>query len=140
MSLTPHVVVLAAGRGSRLGPRGDATPKWLLRVGGRTIADRHPEGIAQAGFAGSVSVVVGHAAEAIARELAHRDAEVALVRNPEYAELNNWWSVLRALRALPADEPVVVLNGDLLLDPADLTRFLAAAEEKIGRASCRERV
>ena len=64
-----HVVVLAAGRGSRLGAIGDDRPKWLLPVAGRTIADRHLEGIraaADSGAVASTSVVVGHAADAIA--------------------------------------------------------------------------
>jgi len=124
-----HVVVLAAGRGSRLGPLGDDTPKWLLSVGGRTLAERHLDGVREAGAAvASVRVVVGHAADLIHAELLDREEHaVALVRNPEYAQLNNWWSVLRALRELPEDGPVVVINADLLLDPEHVTAFLAAA-------------
>ena len=123
-----HVVVLAAGCGSRLGALGDSTPKWLLRVGGRTLADRQLEAIGRAaGCVASVSVVVGHAAEAIAAELGARADDVAIVANPEFAELNNWWSLLRALRELPADGPVVVLNADLLAEPEHVAEFLGQA-------------
>jgi choline kinase len=130
MAPTPavHVVVLAAGRGSRLGTLGDDTPKWLLRVGDRTLADRHLEGVARAdGAVASVRVVVGHAAGAIADELERRPEAVVVVPNPEFAELNNWWSLLRALRELPDDGPVVVVNADLLADPAHVAAFLADA-------------
>ena len=34
-----HVIVLAAGKGSRLGALGAETPKWLLQVGEATIAE-----------------------------------------------------------------------------------------------------
>ena len=123
-----HVVVLAAGRGSRLGALGSDTPKWLLSVGDRTLADRHLEGIARAdGAVASVRVVTGHAADAIAGELARRPEPVGLVPNPEFAELNNWWSLLRALRELPEDGPVAVINADLLADPAHVAAFLAEA-------------
>ncbi len=123
-----HVVVLAAGRGSRLGALGDDTPKWLLRVGDRTLADRHLEGMVRAdGAVASARVVVGHAAEAIAEELERRPEAVAIVANPEFADLNNWWSLLRALRELPDDGPVVVVNADLLADPGHVAGFLAAA-------------
>lgn len=123
-----HIVVLAAGRGSRLGALGDATPKWLLPVGGRTLADRHLEGIARAGRSvASVRVVVGHAAAAIERELAGRAAAVGVVVNPEYAELNNWWSMLRALRELPDDGPVVLINADLLVEPEHVASFIEDA-------------
>ena len=123
-----HVVVLAAGCGSRLGALGDCTPKWLLNVGGRTLADRQLEAIGRADDAvASVRVVVGHAAEAIELELAARGGDVGTVANPEFAELNNWWSLLRALRELPEDGPVVVLNADLLADPASVADFLEQA-------------
>jgi choline kinase len=123
-----HVVVLAAGCGSRLGALGDRTPKWLLSVGGRTLADRQLEAIGRAdGSVASVRVVVGHSAEAIERELAQRAEPVGVVANPEFAELNNWWSLLRALRELPAAGPVVVINADLLAEPEHVARFLEQA-------------
>lgn len=129
-----HVVILAAGRGSRLGAQGDATPKWLLEVGGRTLADRHLEGIRKAAAVDSVRVVTGHAAEAIERELAGRPEAVATVHVPEYAERNNWWSLLCALRLLPDEGLVVVVNADLCVAPAALAAFLddAAAGDADG--------
>jgi choline kinase len=123
-----HVVILAAGRGSRLGALGDTTPKWLLEVGGRTLADRQLEGIAAAGDAvASVRVVAGHASEVIEAELARRADDVRVLHNPEWAERNNWWSLLLALRELPADGPVAVLNADLLAAPEQIASFLRDA-------------
>jgi len=122
------MVILAAGRGSRLGALGDDTPKWLLEVGGRTLADRQLEGIRRAAEAvASVSVVVGHAGEAIGAALDGRPEDVRVIENPEFAELNNWWSLLRALRELPPEGPVLVLNADLLADPAHVAAFIRAA-------------
>jgi len=125
-----HVVVLAAGKGSRLGGLGEETPKWLLQVGERTIADRHLEGIGAAGDAvASVRVVTGHAAAAIDAWLEDRPETVETVFNPEYAEINNWWSVLRALRELPEDGPVAVINSDLLVAPSAVAAFLRDAAQ-----------
>src|SRR4051812_36257201 len=125
-----HVVVLAAGRGSRLGPLGDDRPKWLLEVSGRTLADRQLEGIRAAGAAvASVSVVVGHAAAAIASDVGERDAQINLIDNPQFESCNNWWSVLRALRELPAGAPVVIINADLLIDPGEVCGFISAAAD-----------
>src|SRR5688500_6174684 len=125
ISSPAHVVVLAAGRGSRLGALGGETPKWLLDVGGRTIADRQLEGIAAAGEAvASVRVVVGHAAAVIEEWLAGRPETGGTVMNPEFAEINNWWSLLRALRELPEDGPVVVINADLLVAPDAVAAFI----------------
>ncbi|MBE2319434.1 NTP transferase domain-containing protein [Solirubrobacter sp. CPCC 204708] len=121
------MVVLAAGRGSRLGALGDATPKWLLRVGARTLADRQLAGIRAAGEAvASVSVVVGHAAEVIEDTL---DGSVRVIRNPQFETRNNWWSVLLALRELPQDGPVAILNADLLIDPEQIASFLSGPRD-----------
>jgi choline kinase len=124
-----HVVILAAGRGSRLS-LGAERPKWLLEIGEGTIAERQLEGIAAARAAGavaSVRVVVGHARAEIEAFLADREDEVGVVWNPEFAELNNWWSLLRALRELPDEGPVLVMNADLLADPGHIEEFICEA-------------
>jgi choline kinase len=119
------VVVLAAGRGSRLGPLGEETPKWLLDVGGTTIAARQLAGIAAA-RASTIRVVTGHAAGAIERFAAGRP-DLRLVHNPRYADRNNWFSVFLALRDIGDTERVVVFNGDLCAEPDWFTRFLLDA-------------
>ena len=128
-----HLVVLAAGRGRRLGALGDDTPKWLLDVGGTTIAERQLEAVERAarrapGLVGSVSVVVGHGAAAIERFVTGRPhPSVTLVDNPAYDEVNNWYSLLLALRGLgdPGEEArIVVFNADLLARPDWFARFL----------------
>lgn len=123
-----HVVVLAAGRGSRLGALGEERPKWLLEVGDRTIADRQLEGIRSAQDAvGSISVVTGHASAIIEAWLEAREEDVGVIFNPEFAEINNWWSLLRALRELPEEGPVVVINADLLTEPSAVAGFVRAS-------------
>ena len=130
-----HVVVLAAGRGSRLGELGGETPKWLIEVAGRSLADRHLDGISRAGArVASTTVIVGHAAQAIERDLALRAANVKVVLNPEFAELNNWWSLLRGLRELPSEGPIVVINADLLIASSQIAEFIRATVEAASEA------
>ena len=125
-----HVIVLAAGRGSRLGPLGEETPKWLLDVGGRTIAECQLEGAAAAT---SVRVVTGHADSTIATFLEdHGHGYVETVFNPEYERINNWYSLLVGLRALDStapDDRVVVLNSDLYAEPEWYAQFVESSAE-----------
>ena len=48
--MTDRAVVLAAGRGTRLGSLTASTPKPLLDVGGQPVVARILEGIAAAGW------------------------------------------------------------------------------------------
>ncbi|HEX8104029.1 MAG TPA: NTP transferase domain-containing protein [Solirubrobacteraceae bacterium] len=124
-----HVVILAAGKGSRLGALSAESPKWLLDVGGELLADRQLEGIARAQDAiGSVRVVTGHAAGALDRFLAERGQDqIATVFNPDYATINNWYSVLLALRAIEDPEArVIVVNCDMFAEAADMAAFFEA--------------
>ena len=51
-------MLLAAGRGERMRPLTDATPKPLLRIGGQTMIERHIHALAGAGI---TELVINHA-------------------------------------------------------------------------------
>ena len=51
-------MILAAGRGERMRPLTDRTPKSMLQVGGKPLLFRHLEKLAEAGFG---RVVINHA-------------------------------------------------------------------------------
>lgn len=120
-----HVIVLAAGRGSRLGPLGDEIPKWLLELGGRTIAERQLEGAVDAT---TVNVVTGHADGEIAAFLEeHGQGDVRTIFNPQYEALNNWYTLLVALRELELqgdDDCMVVFNSDFYAEPEMYASFV----------------
>jgi choline kinase len=137
-----EVIVLAAGRGSRLGSRGAETPKWLLPLGETCIAARHLEAVrlasaAQPGAIGGVRVITGHAADAIEGFVSSQEAAVEAVFNEKYDVLNNWFSLLvglRSLDALPIDRRICVINADLSAPPNWMAGFLldAAGENAEG--------
>ncbi len=103
-------------------------------MGGRTIADHQLEGLERARDAepasvASVRVVTGHAREAIEGFLEPGHG-IATVHNPEYERLNNWYSVLLALRSIDEPEPrVAVINSDLFA-PADMDRRVRARKRR----------
>ncbi len=51
-------MILAAGRGERMRPLTDATPKPLLRIGGQTLIEHHIHALTQAGI---TELVINHA-------------------------------------------------------------------------------
>jgi MurNAc alpha-1-phosphate uridylyltransferase len=54
IALPPRAIVLAAGRGERMRPLSDHTPKPLLPVHGRPLVEHHLRALAQGGVADAV--------------------------------------------------------------------------------------
>lgn len=118
-----RAMILAAGRGERMRPLTDRTPKPLLRVGGKALIDYHLEGLRAAGFR---EVVVNNAwlGEQI-REHVGSGAKFGLTvthsdERPHALETGG--GIYQALSALGAD-PFLVVNGDVWTDiPFDRLR------------------
>ncbi len=109
-----NAMVLAAGRGTRLGELGKALPKVLLEVGGEPLLARHLAYFEQQGVR-RVVVNAHHCAELVEDFLAAYGGplETRCVVEPEL--LGTAGGVRNALDALGA-EPFAVLYGDVLLD------------------------
>jgi choline kinase len=130
------VVILAAGRGSRLEASVGELPKWLAPVGARSIADWQLEGLRRATRLWSrLLVVTGYRTErfdaASLPTALGRPCE--LLHNPEWEGRNNWYTLRLALSRLASDAwdgSVCVLNSDLLVAPRVLERFLEAASRE----------
>lgn len=111
-------IILAAGRGRRLGNFTDVRPKCLLRVGGRTLIDHQLEALRGCGIEEAV-VVVGYNAEAVR---AHLGDSVRYVVNQRHADTNSLYSLWLARDY--AKNGFVLLNADVLFDPEVLRRLL----------------
>lgn len=131
-------VILAAGRGSRLGDATESLPKPLMTVAGRTCLDFAIEALLA--VAEEVIVVTGYRAQLIEDHIAEHwpDTPVRTVRNT-MLEAGNLTS-LGAARPLLGDAPFVLTNADHLF-PADMyTRHFAPdADAGIAIACERER-
>ncbi len=102
-------MVLAAGRGTRMAPLTDTTPKPLIPVGGKPILDRILDGLEKAGVARAV-INSHHLADAVAGHVAARHApEITVIREDSILETGG--GVRNALPSLGSD-PFFVINGD----------------------------
>lgn len=109
-------MILAAGRGERMRPLTDVTPKPLLRAGGRALIEYHLDNLVRAGI---TDIVVNHAHLGAQIEAALGDggrygARVRYSPEPEGA-LETGGGIQRALPLL-GEGPFMVVNGDIWTD------------------------
>lgn len=113
-----RAVILAAGRGSRLGAIGNTQPKCLVRLAGKTLIERQIAAL-RGGGVETIGVVRGYHAEMI------DFPGLAYFHNPRWAETNMVMSLAAAAEWL-ATGPTIVSYGDIFYRAA-LVRGLAAA-------------
>lgn len=114
-----HAVVLAAGRGRRLRPLTDDTPKTLLRVGRAPILGHIFEALEETGYR-TVTMVLGYEAEQIRSycEEEEYDFEFEYVYNEEFASTNNIYSLWLARERLL--DGFTLINSDTVFPSAFL--------------------
>lgn len=116
-------MILAAGRGERMRPLTDTTPKPMIPVAGRSMLDRSMDRLQTHGIR-NIVINVHHLGEQIADHIGAGRAHI--VREDRLLETGG--SVKNALPLL-GDEPFFVLNGDGLWTdgPTPMLSRLAAA-------------
>jgi N-acetyl-alpha-D-muramate 1-phosphate uridylyltransferase len=108
-------MILAAGRGNRMRPLTDRTPKPLLEVGGRPLIQYHLEHLAAAGIH---DIVINHAH--LGEQIEHRLGDgrrygVRIRYSVEQTALETGGGIFKALPLL-GPEPFLVINGDIWSD------------------------
>jgi MurNAc alpha-1-phosphate uridylyltransferase len=120
-------MILAAGRGERMRPLTDHTPKPLLQAGGKPLIVWHIERLVCAGI---TELVINHAhlGDQIEQALGDGSQFGAQIRYSNEGEaLETAGGIAFALNLL-GEEPFVVVNGDIYCD-YDFSRLPAIAKQ-----------
>jgi len=116
MLIKPTVaMILAAGRGERMRPLTDHTPKPLLTVHDKPLIVWHIERLKKAGIS---QLVINHAHLGEQIEQALGDGSslgVSITYSPEDTALETGGGIARALPLL-GEQPFLVVNGDVWTD------------------------
>ena len=126
-----QAILLAAGMGKRLGKYTSGQTKCMVRVGGKTLLEHAADALRQAGVT-RLTIVVGYAAQpliAFARDKL-RDMELTFIENADYADTNNIYSLYLARDVLAQDD-TLLLESDLIFEPALLREMIACPEENV---------
>jgi MurNAc alpha-1-phosphate uridylyltransferase len=109
-------MILAAGRGERLRPVTDETPKALVEVNGESLLERHFQAVSKAGV-NTVVINLGWMGEQIVKRVGSGSQYgLQVVYSPEYDDvLETGGGIHRALPLL-CSEPFWVVNADTYTD------------------------
>jgi len=121
-----RAIILAAGRGWRLKPYTETTPKCLVEIGGKTLLQRYLDALKELGVPEAV-LVLGHLKEQIIAEAARGPAEVEvrIVTNEQYTRGNilSLWCARDEF-----DDDVLIMDGDVLFPRELLARLIASPD------------
>jgi N-acetyl-alpha-D-muramate 1-phosphate uridylyltransferase len=111
-----HAMILAAGRGERLRPLTDTTPKPLLPVNGKALIVHHMENLATAGIT-QVIINLAWLGEQISATLGDGSAFGLSIRYSQEppGALETAGGIVQALPLL-GQRPFLVVAGDILCD------------------------
>ena len=110
-------IILAAGRGTRMGKYTKDLPKCMLNFNGKTLIERQIETLRSAGIKGII-VVKGHMPEKISIP------GVKYYVNEDYADTNMVETLMRAETEM--DDDVLVCYGDILYQKSVVEKVIEA--------------
>lgn len=120
-------IILAAGRGSRIGAHTERAPKCLVRLGGRCLLDWQVDALHAAGV-DDITLVAGYRADALRKR-----TNLRLVENPAWQSSGPVTSLCTANPA-SYSQGFFIVYGDGAFHP-DLIRALKTIPESIGITS-----
>jgi MurNAc alpha-1-phosphate uridylyltransferase len=106
-------MVLAAGRGERMRPLTDHTPKPLLEVQGKKLVDWHMDGLVKNGFS---QVVVNHAwlgEQVVTHVTQHKHTTLNVQFSKELTALETAGGLRQGMSLMKLDDYFFAINGDI---------------------------
>ena len=120
-----RAIILAAGRGKRLGPLGDGRPKCLVELSGKPLLDRQVAAL-RGGGVSEIGIVRGYRADMI------QLPGVMYFENPRWSETNMVSSLCAAAQWLRSG-PVIVSYADIFFR-RELVRELVESQDDLAIA------
>lgn len=127
-----HVVILAAGRGRRLGSLTDQIPKPLISAGKKRLIDYSVEAAMEC-KPKSIIIITGYRNNQIEEYLKnqYKKAPFIFVYNKNYMNSNNIESLALALDKLVAKDAVLLFESDLVFEKKLVKRLIKHQADQV---------
>ena len=119
-------IILTAGYGRRMRPLTDNTHKTLLEIAGVPIINRIIDVLLECNVK-DIVIVTGYLKERMEEHLNndYPTNNISYIHNERYAETNNIYSLALAIENITIDKDILLIESDLIFDPAVLKRLLS---------------
>ncbi len=114
-------IILAAGRGSRMGSATDSTPKCLTKLNGTPLLDIQINALSSAGLS-EIGIVTGYMSEKLS------DRGLHTFHNPYWEQTNMLTSLTFASDWLRSDE-CIVSYSDIFYDDKPISYLMASTDD-----------
>lgn len=107
------VIILAAGKGTRLSPLTDDIPKCMVKINGISIIDRQIEIIKKCGILEKdICIVTGYHSEELIKHFFKTD--IVFINNKEYDSTNMVYSLMCAKNIIESEDSIIISYGDII--------------------------
>jgi len=126
-----QVVILAAGKGTRLGKLTDHNTKCMLNINGKTLIERTLDNIHKVNIK-KVIIVVGYMRDNLINFIGnkYKDIKITYVINEEYNTTNNIYSLYLAKNYLLKTDTIVI-ESDIIFDVNILKKLIQTKNDSV---------
>ena len=126
-----QAIILAAGRGSRLGSLTDSNTKCMVEVCKIPLIERSIKSILDAGI-NKIIIVVGYKKEGLKKYIKEKfpNTNIKFIFNKDYYRTNNIYSLYIASEELAKDD-TILLESDLIFDTDILKKLISDTRKNL---------
>jgi NDP-sugar pyrophosphorylase family protein len=126
MSNVTKAVVLAAGKGTRMGTLTEELPKPMLPVGGKPLLEHILDRLARAGVR-EFGLITGYRHEVIEKHFERYPMRLAFIHQEV---VNGTGGAAKLARAFAGGDPFLLTYGDVWCEPDDYRRVMQPIEDE----------
>jgi NDP-sugar pyrophosphorylase family protein len=126
MAKVAKAVVLAAGKGTRMGALTEELPKPMLPVGGKPLLEHILDHLGRSGIQ-ECGIITGYHHDAIEKHFERYPMRLTFIHQEI---INGTAGAAKLARAFAANDPFLLTYGDIWCEPADYRRVMQPIEEE----------
>ena len=128
-----NAIILAAGRGSRMGSLTDNKPKCMVKINKQSVIQRTIEVLKYKNI-NNIIVITGYNSDKLRRQLNAIDKNIKIIENKIWNKTNSIFSMFLALRYLKnsivIDSDIYINNVDCILNEVEHSGYSALKDSK----------